>query len=152
MIEVRLSWAELRSAAVIGVERHVRAMARQRVARYDQPANVWHDDIVGALGELVVAKATGRYPSLFDGALDYGGDVGRYEVRTTEHDHGCLIVHPHDADRSPFVLVRGTPPVFRVIGWMLGGEAKRDEWWRTDVRHPAYFVPATALSPLDALP
>jgi hypothetical protein len=80
-------------------------------------------------------------------------DGRRAEVRATEYWFGgCLLVHPGDPDDRPFVLVVGGdgpyPRVFDVMGWCYGREAKRSEWWRTEYRHAAYFVPQTKLRPL----
>lgn len=69
------------------------------------------------------------------------------EVRTTRHFHGRLIVHPEEADDSPFVLAVGQLPTFSIVGWMMGADAKSPLYWDNSprVRHPAYFVPQADL-------
>jgi len=75
-----------------------------------------------------------------------GNDVGTLGVRSTDRRHGCLILHPKDEDDRVFVLVLvETTPDFIIYGWVRGDEGKDQRYWRTDVRHPAYFVPQHAL-------
>jgi hypothetical protein len=149
-MDVELSWTEIRLGGLTGVDRRVRAIGLDRRRRFAQPVN-WNDDIVGALAEIAVAKALDRYPSR-GCQPDWAGDIGDYQVRATELPNGCLIVHEDDRDTACFILVVGTPPVLTIPGWILGADAKRPEWWRTDVRCPAFFVPQHALHPITELP
>jgi hypothetical protein len=105
--------------------------------------------IRGAATEYVVARFTGEYWPAYVGdprkaPPDVGADI---EVRGTPHRDGCLIVHPGDPDASRFYLVTGTLLDLVIVGWLPGGAAKRREWWRRDVREPAFFVPQSALLP-----
>jgi hypothetical protein len=69
------------------------------------------------------------------------------EVKSTSREHGSLIV-PKKALSRPYVLVVSNPPLATIRGWIFSDEAKRDEWFRKDVRSPAYFVPQSALMPI----
>lgn len=117
-------------------------------------------DLAGALGELVVAKWTGRY---WTGGRKGAGDVGGLEVRTRRGDARDetveMIVQPYDEQKRPdvpFVLVVGDGREFRVVGWTtprrarellaLGGATLRDPGNRGT---PAIFVPQPALLPVD---
>jgi hypothetical protein len=106
----------------------------------------------GCLGELAVAKALGRY---WDPVRDrvHAGDVGSLEIRHTDHLTGRLLLHPEDGDDAAYILVCGEPPVLRIPGWIFGRDGKRDEYLSQPdpSRAPAYWVPQSALRPLETL-
>jgi len=147
-VDVALTWDELRHAGYIGIDRHVRNIARSRPAVYGADYNAWHIHVLGAWGECAIAQATERY--WCDRTTPDGGapDVGDLHVRTTQHRDGSLILHPEDRDAGAYVLVVLLAlPRFRIVGWTTGAEGKQETYWRTDVRTPAYFVPPSALHP-----
>jgi len=153
-VVVTLTWAEILEAAITGVMRCAYARRHAQRHRYglaDPNALAWANEIDGALGERAAAKTLGLP---FDGCI--GGDAAigdlrhGIQVRTTPHDHGCLILHPTDADGTPWVLVTGRAPALHVAGWCFGRDGKRDQFWRITSR-PAYFVPADALEPISTL-
>lgn len=140
-MHVTLSLPELSIAAIIGVRRRLRALARQRAHKYGMPKwDPWATDIEGAAAEMAVAKAMGWYWSDSD-APDYHGDVRDVGVRWTPYESGALIVHPGDPDGMTFVLVVGRAPTYRIAGCLEGFEAKDPKWWREDTGRPAFFVP-----------
>jgi hypothetical protein len=147
MISVRLEAAEIRMAAIVGIEREARSLLR-RSPDTIPTAHPWEVHIIGAQGELAFAKATNRF---WSGSFDTFHDpdlTGRLQIRTTERRDGCLIVRPADDDLDRFVLVIATPPVFLVIGWILGIDAKRPGFLRGENGPPAWFVPQVALRPI----
>lgn len=108
------------------------------------------EEVVGACGEMVVAKALDCYwiPSVntFHVESDLRRDV---EVRATAGTSNRLIVRANDPDDRMYVLVVGEPPTMTVVGWIYGHEAKRDEWRDNPHGHrPAWFVPQSALRPI----
>jgi hypothetical protein len=111
----------------------------------------WSLHMQGALGELVVAKLTGRFWSGAVGDLK-ADDVGELQVRTSEGLNNRLILHPSDPDDRAFVLVLGAPPTFKVPGWIMGRDGKNDDFF-SDPRgdRPAFFVPQHVLLPIDTL-
>jgi hypothetical protein len=150
---VDLTWREVRMAALVAVDCRIHHMARPGVPERwgGTPETGWQREIDGALGEVAVAKAMGAY---WYGAETYArakGDAARLQVRSTQREGGSLIVHPDDPDDAVFVLVVGRPPRFRIPGWLAGGEAKQERWWRTDIPTPAYLVPQAALRSIDEL-
>jgi hypothetical protein len=149
---VTLTWAEVRVAAMMGVERNIWCMYHGAKPRfiYEGREALWSEHIIGAMAEIAVSKLTDRCPAM-NGRPGYDGDVSGLEVRATPRLDGALIVHDSDRDEAPFILVRFRVPRFHVPGWIMGADAKRAEWWRTDVPHPAYFVPASALRPVEEL-
>ena len=113
----------------------------------------WMAHILGALGEMAFCKGTGRY---WAGTVNTfkDADAGcRIQVRTrASHDHE-MIVRKKDSDDDLFVLVTGGPTDFVVRGWMRGGDAKSDAYWKNPGGYgSAYFVPAAALHPMHTLP
>lgn len=118
------------------------------------------NDVVGTKGEMAVAKHYGVFWTGTIGEIDQP-DVKRLEVRSTLLDEGCLLVKPKNPDDRAFVLVvlscaadqREEWCECSIVGWIWGGEAKRDRWLRDpNGRPPAYFVPQVCLAPLVMLP
>ncbi len=100
---------------------------------------------------MAVAKATGRYWSGSLGNLR-ADDVGEIQVRTTSRPENRLIIHEADQDEKYFVLVTGRAPQFRIVGWIMARDAKREEWWQDPAGgRAAYFVPQSALRPISEL-
>lgn len=107
--------------------------------------------ILGAAGEMAVAKVLGRY---------WGGDVCTFkradigsniQVRTRSRHEWDLIIRDDDDGAAYFVLVTGTPGNLCVRGWIKGEDARRDEWRQGHGgRPPAWFVPQSALKPMPA--
>ena len=149
---VRLSWSEVRPSAPPPEWTSGSGRASRSAHNYGAPDDqAWQVHVEGKLGELAVAKAFDLYwgPGTF--ATRHDGDVCRLEVRTTPRSGGALICHPEDPDDRAFILVTGQAPAYRLAGWIPGGDAKREAWWRTDVRAAAYFVPQSALRPIEEL-
>jgi hypothetical protein len=119
--------------------------------RYGYDGDPGLSEVGGVFAEMAAAKYLNRYwmPSLrFQRNGEH--DVDRYEVRGTNRRDGCLILRPEDADNSWFILVVGSPPHVQIVGWILGGAGKRDEWRRQPNGRPAaYFVPQSALTPAE---
>lgn len=149
-----LTPAEMTLAMVIGGMREVTALRDGRTdAQGAPPALGFQYHILGAVGELAVAKRLNVFWSGTIGRVDAPGDVGPLQVRTGTGDTYRLCIYPRDPDGARFVLVVGLPPHVRVVGWLFGRDGKREEWWcdPTGKGRPAYFVPQAALHPLDTL-
>jgi len=152
-IQVRLSLSEMARAAHVGVQRHLKCLERgSKPAHGADEHTLWQIHIEGALGECAVAKALNVY---WEGGIDTFqkyGDVGGYEVRTTPLDSGRLIIRSVDIETRRFVLVTGENGWYTVHGWLVGKDAKRDEWIDApNNRPPAWFAPQSALRPLSDL-
>lgn len=146
-MEVTLTWAELQQAALVGCQRYIRALWRERNEIYGTPPDPWGVHITGAAAEMAVAKALGVFwPYATD--PDWGGDVGTYHVRSTNRDDGCLILHDRDPDDGVFVLAIGTPRTYRLAGWLTARDGKTAAYWRSNVREPCFMVPQHDLAPM----
>jgi hypothetical protein len=129
------------------VLRNIRALSKGRLEPHGHPKErgSWDVTIEGASAEMAVAKALGRYWADSE-ALDYDGDVGTIHVRSTDLDHGHLLLYPSDPDDGCFFLVSGRAPRFTIRGWIIASDGKREEFWETaKLRDPAWMVPASAL-------
>lgn len=147
---IRLTIAEIWQAASVGMLRQMQALSRgQRDAHGFNGEDGWTIHIEGACGELALAKYLNVYPGLTANA-GKAADVSKYQVRTRSKPDYDLIVRDGDADSDVFVLVVGSAGTYRVIGAILGEHAKRPQWRKQyGGRPPAYFVPQSALRPLE---
>lgn len=147
-----LTLEQAREAYRCGLARSAAGRARNGQHRYgwNPPPDQQRDtDGESAVAELLVSVALGM-PWTSNGVVpdadgtDVGGSVS---VRWTPRTSGSLIVHEDERDDIGAALVVGRSPNQQFMGTILVKDAKRPEWWRTDVRYPAYFVPQTALEP-----
>lgn len=151
MITISLNSRESMHAANVGILRRISAEFKNRTHAngLSRDAAPWDIDINGAMAELAVAKLLGVY---WTGASELGAiDVLFCDVRHTTVPDGCLLIQKTDANDRPFVLVTGIMPEFNVCGWMLAGDAKQDQYWRTDTGRPCYFVPQSDLRLMEDL-
>jgi len=130
------------------MRRQIEALRQHRPDRHGfDGEDGWTIHIEGAAGEMAVAKLRNRYWNGSVNTFKTGGDVGAVQVRTRSKAHYDLIVRDDDRNDDAFFLVIGSIPVFDVVGWIKGRDAKRPEWLQTyGERPPAYFVPQSALT------
>jgi hypothetical protein len=135
--EVPLTWREVRLAAFAGIERAVMDRANGLAQPLPTRPGQWHTDVIGSLGEYVVAKALGVW---WAGAMPAGAaDVATWEVRATDIGSGGLIVRPKDPTEANYVLVLARRmPVFVIAGWLPGSEAKVERYWQAD--EPGFWL------------
>jgi hypothetical protein len=76
-------------------------------------------------------------------------DIGEAtEVRSSKFPWSPLRIYSFDKADHFFVLVTGQIPLYRVVGWMPGREARRAEFWRADLQPPQWQVPQESLRPM----
>jgi hypothetical protein len=152
LMDVVLTWHEWSTGVKVGVDRFVCARDARRPESHGADGN-WRADVLGALGELAVAKATGTYWAGNLGAPDRGApDVGPFHVRTADAPGKRLILHDYDDDAGLFVLVVAIGVCrFHIVGWCRGHEGKKADYWQTFTGRPCFFVPNELLRPLDRL-
>jgi hypothetical protein len=140
-------------AAQIGVLRQLEAVRKGLPDRHGFDGDTgWTIHIEGAAGEIAAAKALGLYWGGTVNTFKTEGDVGNIEVRTRSKPHYDLLVRDNDKNESVFVLVTGKSPKYNVVGWILGKDAKKTEWYADyGNRPPAYFVPQNCLRPIEEL-
>jgi hypothetical protein len=152
-VDMPLDTYELMQAAQVGSMRRISSL---KSGLKDKPYTNgrfvpgWSTDIDGAASEMAVSKYLHLYWS--GHVNNFAGDdvLGGRQVRSTTHEHGCLIVRPADPDDALFILVVASPPVYSIRGGILGRDAKVDQYWRegTNGEAGAWWVPQHALSEL----
>lgn len=144
---VELTFYEMLLAAHAGVMRQVQNCKDGLAPAYGAgDKNDWQLHIEGCLGECALAKFLGVYWS-GKGELR-APDVGIVDVRTTRLDYGDLMMHKRDPDDRVFYLLCGVNGIYKVKGWILAKDGKKDFYWRDPTgKRPAYFVPQHALNP-----
>jgi hypothetical protein len=139
-VAVTLTADEVHFAASHGLVRRHAKLSGNRGDRMQRYRSTWDNEIEGVCAELAFCKLRGIYWSGLGGIR--AKDGGEVDVRWTKHEGtGGLIVYPHDPDDGRIVLMDGFAPTYRVIGWIVGVEAKRDEW----LKDFGYLVPRNEL-------
>lgn len=130
MTVIKLSSSELMSAAVTGALRRITSLQNKLNAGiYHASGNEWSTDIDGAAAEMAVAKHLKTYWSAHVNSMKEP-DVLRYQVRSTHHKDGCLIIRKHDNPEQGYILVVTAAPNYTIVGYMNAGEARQDKYFR----------------------
>jgi len=137
------AWLRIVASAAVGLN-HKSTYSRPIVRRI-------HEEFIGACGEMAVGKASGVFfiPSVntFHRVPDCLSDC---EVRSTDLIDGSLIVRSNDSDDRRYILAIVSDDKVRLVGWILGREAKQSQWLRDPhSQRPAWFVPQDSLHPID---
>lgn len=153
-ITVELTIPEM-SMALNAAWLRIVASAQQRLnhkTTYDRPMSKRiQEEFVGACGEIAVGKAANKFfvPSVntYHRVPDCLSDC---EVRSTDREDGALIVRDNDSDERKFILAVAVGETVRLVGWLTGRDAKKQEW----VKNPhgwrqSWFVPQSALRPIE---
>jgi len=107
------------------------------------------DAVLGELGELALAQHL-ELPKTSSANTFATGDVADgYEVRTTEHPGGHLIVYDTDPDARFFLATVSFEKKIEVSlpGWIMLEDALQPRYKR-DSDPPAYWVPQDDLTPI----
>ena len=150
--EVQLTRWELYFAALVGVRRNIASFQVRSTNKVKNKDFGWHTDIEAACAEMAVAKHFNFY---WDGSVNTFKlpDVGGIQVRHTQKLDGCLIVRPDDSDEGIYLSVVGTSPIYLIVGWSYGHEAKQDQYLEPGYNDmpPAWFVPQKYLRDIHEL-
>ena len=152
--KVVLSPQELFQAAQLGTLRQYQSMIRNnRDTVWEKP---FHEalsaHVVGAVGEMAVAKYMGTWFPFTEGAYKLP-DLWDLEIRTRTKDDWDLLVRPNDPDASVYIGVTLAGGEACIQGYIGGNDAKREEWlndWGNRGR-PVYSVPKSALKHISIL-
>lgn len=160
---VELDAAEVLTCEMLGALRHHQHLRRHNGKLLGGAFNGRDEDVIGLYAEYAVGKYLNCHvPFVFEGWEDKSiPDVGTlYEVRSSLHQKGRLILHEADRDDRVWVLARPWEMMenggvsVRVGGWVWGFEGKREEYWgrHQGFREECYLVPHTALHSMDDVP
>lgn len=151
-VTVELSNPEYLHALMAGCLRRASAREKNRQNYYGAlSANAELLDIIGAVGEAIVAKHLDKF---WVGRGEFrGGDVGNYQVRATTYDTGHLLLNKKDYPDVPYILVTVSSGVGKIRGWLFGREGQKPEYWQDKSgRGCAYYIPQSRLRPISELP
>lgn len=146
-----LTTEQIAGAHQEGVERELAARALRQTDRHARNGTAdesMEANAQAAISECLVANIhhlewTQRGVRTPDGdPCDVGGFVS---VKWTPRANGRLIVQ-HDVPNDIVIALCVCPsPDMVYVGAIDAAAAKQPQWWRDDVRNPAYFVPQHAL-------
>lgn len=141
-ILVTLTNAEMETAALGGVRRRIDALNKGRRSTHpetpDHKQQWWQSHIIGAIGELAVAKALGVEWNPTVGQVDQR-DVLEYEVRTTEAPTPLLRYRGHNDPGASYILCSSRGNQVLIHGWLPGhtvralGYEEHDNVWTAGV-------------------
>ncbi len=150
-MDIALTWYEMLHGSRVGAMRLVQVIDEKRSPMHGQKGYSWQNAIEGTLAELAVAKGLGLYWAGIVGDFK-APDVGPLQVRYTDRPTGHLLLHDSDKDADLCVFVIGGFGKYKLVGWCQIGAVKRPEFWKDPTgSRPCYFVPQSALSPMEEL-
>ena len=109
-------------------------------------------DLIGARGELLIAKFLDIPYTADINTFHSKPDVGPFEIRTASEAHHSLILRKADfdiKDRVFILIVQESCRTYRIVGWMVGKDGMRSDLldsFNKSQREPAYRVPQKLLN------
>ena len=110
--------------------------------------------LLGAAGEMAVAAYLGMKHELYKEVEAKRGsyDLPGIDVKTRSKSRYDLIVQKNEDPSKKFVLVTIENQQTLLHGWCYGHEGMDAQYWADPARgRPAYFVPQSALHPMETL-
>ena len=110
--------------------------------------------LLGAAGEMAVASYLGMKHELYKEVEAKRGsyDLPGIDVKTRSKSRYDLIVQKNEDPSKKFVLVTIENQQTLLHGWCYGHEGMDAQYWADPARgRPAYFVPQSALHPMETL-
>jgi hypothetical protein len=111
--------------------------------------------LLGAAGEMAVASYLGLKDHLYQEAEAKRGSCdlpGNIDVKTRSKAGYDLIVQKDESPEKKFVLVTIENKKTLIHGWICAKDAMKECFWADPAGgRPAYFVPKTALRPMNTL-
>lgn len=145
-MRVVLTPIEKSMAAHVGSMRRIASERDGRNANVHASISNWCTDIEGAAYEMAFAKALSAY---WGGTINSFKlvDVGKFQVRGSEHLDGHLIFRQNDNIADTYIFVTGAKGEYLICGMISGSEAKQPKYYRgADARGVgAWWVPQSAL-------
>jgi len=148
--DVIMTEEQYQRAVRVATLRYNESIRRGCQQAYGAAGHNLNTDILGALGELAYCIYTNQPWSESVNTFK-APDVGKnVQVRTTRSKNNRLIVRRHDKDDDVFVLVIADGLKFKIVGSILGKDAKRDKFTSAPAGRPAaWFVNQGALSKIE---
>ena len=159
VVRVNLNKHEAGFAAYVGAWRNLESYNRKAAPRngFDPYRTGWQSNIMGAIGEMALAKLVKTY---WAGSINKykSKDVGGfYEVRAVPWSSAWktpLRLHADDKPNNPYVLARAGILFVDFVGWIYAKEglliSKYDDRFKKN--RPANWVERCDLKPMKNLP
>jgi len=141
-VEITLSTPELFVGASVGNMRRIASMQNGNNKNKHAHKSDWATDADGACAEMAASKYYGIYWEPHVNVFHERPDLSNgYNVRSTCHASGRLIIRPNDSEDHLFILVICKAPTFRLVGAIVGKVGKQvdffqkgdfgegDAWW-----------------------
>ena len=152
-IDIQMSAEDWMVAATKGAIRQLQAIKQDRMGK-DHGSTSQRgvsrrlgDSILGELGEMATARALHSIQTSFFESLRAADIAGRYEVRTTDRDDGCLLLHRTSPDDAIYVLAVVQGLTVSLRGWIQAKDGKKGSNWRRG-DPGCFFVPQSDLHPM----
>ena len=110
--------------------------------------------LLGAAGEMAVASYLGMKHELYKEVEAKRGsdDLPGIDVKTRSKSRYDLIIQKNEDPSKKFVLVTIENQQTFLHGWCYGHQGMDARYWADPARgRPAYFVPQSALHPMETL-
>jgi hypothetical protein len=160
MIFIPMDAGDLELCFMIADKRQASNVGRGQGARLDGVSDGLREHRIGVRGEWAVVRHYGAH-RIWNHYTDeekkrHTGDVGKYEVRSTDHPKGGLLLRMKDQKHKPpetiFIGVRLETEGAWLLGWIVARDGMVPKWWRENVRSPCWIIPPHALHPMSELP
>ena len=148
-VDVKLTAAEVLLASHVGCMRNVQSLKKATDRVEPEPRKYWQSNIIGAIGECVIAKYFNIY---WSGAVgDWRAkDVGDFEVKTNEqiYKKNVLMVKKGNSPDRKYFLVAGNAFNYRIFGWVDGYDIMSEARWGDPFNNTlsCYHMDATELN------
>ena len=128
-------------------------MRRVGAHGFDRYSERWQIDVEGVLTEGAAAMALGVPYEPVVGELDslWGDIASGIQVRGTRYPKGSLLIHDSDQDDHAYILVTGIYGIYDIRGWIWAKEGKKKKYWKVYKDRGSYWVPQSALRPMNTL-
>lgn len=150
-LKVTLTLDELRTAAYAGVDRRISGKKSNRPETLSFVADhlKFGKDIIGAIAEQAVAKATQQFwgGAVTEGFAKLQGDVGQLQVRASA-TRDDLYIRRHDKDNARFIQCRVDEQTVYILGYLLGSHGRE---LGQDMGDGSFKVDAADLMPIGLL-
>jgi len=140
-------------AGNIGIKRSAYNLKRKVKPKYGADYLGWNLSVEGALGEFAVGVAIDEPWNCYPIGDYTAKDVGIYQVRTTRREDLGLRINRSDDPEDIFIGVVGENGIYKIMGWIYGGEGQKPKYWRAPVvGRPNFFVPFEYVHGMSQLP
>jgi hypothetical protein len=161
-IAVQLNEGDIQRSVKVANQRYENARSRSYRQTYELTGDHPEFDLHGALGECAFHKGLGLHWSELVGTFKLPDARWNIQIRCAPckarrppAGFGRLMIHPGfpqnpkaDDPRDYFALVVGNTRYFSILGWILGRNGMRAEWFDkpAPTRAAAWFVPQRVLN------